>query len=113
MRLLVAVLRDGESICLLRQREHDTDDAVAMGQDIAPGLVARPAGRPSRTEPAAPDGAARGRRHGGAGRQRVALLAAMASTAERASANVRDLDDLSPSGTCPTTSLQLSAGARK
>jgi hypothetical protein len=39
VRLLVAVLRDGESTCLLRQREHDTDDRVAMGQDIAPGLV--------------------------------------------------------------------------
>ena len=39
MRLLVAVLRDGESTCLLRQREHDSDDRVAMGRDIAPGLV--------------------------------------------------------------------------
>ena len=39
VRLLVAVLRDGESTCLLRQREHDTDDKVAMGSDIAPGLV--------------------------------------------------------------------------
>lgn len=39
MRLLVAVLRSGESVCLLRQREHDSDDAVAIGQDIAPGLV--------------------------------------------------------------------------
>ena len=40
VRLLVAVLRDGSSICLLRQREHDSDDAVATGNDIAPGLVA-------------------------------------------------------------------------
>lgn len=40
VRLLVAVLRDGSSICLLRQREHDSDDAVATGKDIAPGLVA-------------------------------------------------------------------------
>lgn len=39
VRLLVAVLRDGESICLLRQRSHDADDQVAVGRDIAPGLV--------------------------------------------------------------------------
>jgi hypothetical protein len=39
VRLLVAVLRDGSSISLLRQREHDSDDAVAVGRDIAPGLV--------------------------------------------------------------------------
>jgi len=39
VRLLVAVLRDGESTCLLRQRDHDTDDKVAAGADIAPGLV--------------------------------------------------------------------------
>lgn len=39
VRLLVAVLRDGASICLLRQRAHDSDNAVAMGKDIAPGLV--------------------------------------------------------------------------
>ena len=30
---------DGASICLLRQRDHDSDDAVATGKDIAPGLV--------------------------------------------------------------------------
>ena len=40
VRLLVAVLRDGGSICLLRQRANDSDDAVATGPDIAPGLVA-------------------------------------------------------------------------
>ncbi len=40
VRLLVAVLRSGASICLLRQRAHDTDDAVATGSDLAPGLVA-------------------------------------------------------------------------
>lgn len=40
VRLLAAVLRTGESVCLLRQRDHDSDDAVAIGQDIAPGLVA-------------------------------------------------------------------------
>jgi len=39
VRLLVAVLRDGEATCLLRQRDHDTDDKVASGSDIAPGLV--------------------------------------------------------------------------
>ncbi|KGN31384.1 hypothetical protein N798_08890 [Knoellia flava TL1] len=40
VRLLAAVTRDGRSICLLRQREHDSDDRVATGSDIAPGLVA-------------------------------------------------------------------------
>jgi hypothetical protein len=39
VRLLVAVLRDGESTCLLRQRDHDADDKVASGSDIAPALV--------------------------------------------------------------------------
>lgn len=39
VRLLVAVLRDGRSRCLLRQRDHDTDDDVATGEDLAPGLV--------------------------------------------------------------------------
>jgi hypothetical protein len=39
VRLLVAVLRAGESTCLLRQRDHDSDDKVAAGSDIAPGLV--------------------------------------------------------------------------
>lgn len=39
VRLFVAVLRDGESICLLRQRANDSDDKVAVGNDIAPGLV--------------------------------------------------------------------------
>jgi hypothetical protein len=39
VRLLVAVLRGGQSRCLLRQRAHDRDDQVALGDDIAPGLV--------------------------------------------------------------------------
>ncbi len=39
VRLLVAVLRDGPAVCLLRQRAHDRDDRVASGPDIAPGLV--------------------------------------------------------------------------
>ncbi len=40
VRLLVAVLRDGPAICLLRQREHDSDDRVATGPDLAPGVTA-------------------------------------------------------------------------
>lgn len=39
VRLLVAVTRGGDSVCLLRQRAHDADDAVAIGKDISPGLV--------------------------------------------------------------------------
>lgn len=39
VRLLVAVTRDGRSLCLLRQRAHDSDDQIAVGEDIAPGLV--------------------------------------------------------------------------
>lgn len=39
VRLLAACLRDGSRTCLLRQRDHDSDDAVAVGDDIAPGLT--------------------------------------------------------------------------
>lgn len=39
VRLVVAVTRDGAARCLLRQRAHDSDDRVALGDDIAPGLV--------------------------------------------------------------------------
>ncbi len=39
VRLLVAVTRDGSSRCLIRQRDHDSDDAVARGERLAPGLV--------------------------------------------------------------------------
>jgi len=39
VRLVVAVLRSGQSICLLRQRAHDSDDMVARGDNLAPGLV--------------------------------------------------------------------------
>lgn len=39
VRIVVAVVRSGASICLLRQREHDSDSSVAIGHDIAPGLV--------------------------------------------------------------------------
>ena len=38
VRLVAACLREGEEICLLRQRDHDSDDAVAIGHGIAPGL---------------------------------------------------------------------------
>ncbi|WP_460447046.1 PPA1309 family protein [Angustibacter aerolatus] len=40
VRLLVAVLRDGEHVCALRQRGHDEDGSVAVGPDLVPGLVA-------------------------------------------------------------------------
>lgn len=40
VRLMAGVTRDGASTCLLRQREHDADDQVAIGHDIAPGLLA-------------------------------------------------------------------------
>ena len=39
VRLLVAVTRDGAARCLLRQRDNDSDDRVALGDEIAPGLV--------------------------------------------------------------------------
>lgn len=39
VRLLAAVLRNGEQVTLLRQRAHDRDEDVAMGAQIAPGLV--------------------------------------------------------------------------
>ncbi len=39
VRILAAVIRGGESMCLLRQRRHDADESVAIGADIAPGLV--------------------------------------------------------------------------
>ncbi|MGL5909966.1 MAG: PPA1309 family protein [Phycicoccus sp.] len=39
VRLVVAVMRDGRSVCVLRQRDHDQDDRVATGEDLAPGLV--------------------------------------------------------------------------
>ena len=50
VRLLVAVTRDGSARCLLRQRDHDSDDRVALGDDIAPGPRARPAGDLQRPE---------------------------------------------------------------
>ena len=39
IRLVVAVTRDGRSQCLVRQRAHDSDDAVASGDRLAPGIV--------------------------------------------------------------------------
>lgn len=39
VRLVVAVHRDGQARCLLRQRSNDHDHQVAAGEDIAPGLV--------------------------------------------------------------------------
>jgi hypothetical protein len=39
IRLVVAVTRAGASVCLLRQRDHDRDDRVASGPDLAPGIV--------------------------------------------------------------------------
>ena len=40
VRLLAAGHRDGRRLCLLRQRAHDSDDLVATGPDLAPGLLA-------------------------------------------------------------------------
>ncbi|PWD50310.1 hypothetical protein C8046_06200 [Serinibacter arcticus] len=39
VRIAVGVLRSGESWCALRSRAHDTDDQVAGGTDLVPGLV--------------------------------------------------------------------------
>ena len=84
---LVAVLRDGESTCLLRQREHDSDDRVAIGPRHRPRARARAQRHPAGLSPLATP---RPRRCTGAACRPGA--AAMASTAERASANVDDLD---------------------
>jgi len=39
VRLAVGVLRGGPSWCAVRQRAHDSDDAVGQGADVVPGLV--------------------------------------------------------------------------
>lgn len=39
VRMVVGVLRSGESWCVLRARSHDSDDAVAGSPDAVPGLV--------------------------------------------------------------------------
>jgi hypothetical protein len=40
VRLAAAVLRDGTSGCAVRARDHDSDDRVAVGHHLVPGLVA-------------------------------------------------------------------------
>jgi sulfur carrier protein ThiS len=40
VRLAAAALRTGQHSCALRARDHDSDDQVAVGPDLAPGLVA-------------------------------------------------------------------------
>jgi len=39
VRIVVGVLRTGESWCALRTRSHDAANAVAGGRDLVPGLV--------------------------------------------------------------------------
>ena len=39
VRLAAAVLRDGTHACAVRARDHDSDDDVATGPDLVPGLV--------------------------------------------------------------------------
>jgi hypothetical protein len=39
VRLAAAVLRDGAHGCAVRARDHDSDDRVAVGCDLIPGLV--------------------------------------------------------------------------
>ena len=107
VRLLAAVLRDGRSVCLIRQRAHDADDAVATGSDLAPGTRGRPAGDLRRLSR---------QRRGYAGQQAGRFFGSPAeiwSSAALASSKVATLIAWRPSGTAPRTSSQLSAGARK
>jgi hypothetical protein len=39
VRLAAAILRDGTSGCAVRARDHDSDDRVAVGTDLVPGLI--------------------------------------------------------------------------
>lgn len=39
VRIVVGVLRSGESWCALRTRSHDSDDAVGGSRDAVPGLI--------------------------------------------------------------------------
>jgi hypothetical protein len=39
LRIAAAVLRDGTSGCAVRARDHDSDDRVATGTNLVPGLV--------------------------------------------------------------------------
>jgi hypothetical protein len=40
LRLAAAVLRKGGQACAIRARDHDSDDRVAVGPDLIPGLAA-------------------------------------------------------------------------
>lgn len=40
LRLAAGVLRDGGQACAVRARDHDSDDRVAVGPDLIPGLAA-------------------------------------------------------------------------
>jgi len=40
VRIMAAVLRDGDQQCAIRQRGHDEAGSVAVGPDLVPGLVA-------------------------------------------------------------------------
>ena len=39
IRMVVGVLRSGESWCALRSRAHDDDASVYQGEQLVPGLV--------------------------------------------------------------------------
>ncbi|HET9656616.1 MAG TPA: PPA1309 family protein [Kineosporiaceae bacterium] len=39
LRLAAGVLRDGGRMCAIRSRGHDSDDQVAVGPDLIPGLT--------------------------------------------------------------------------
>jgi hypothetical protein len=39
VRVAAAVLRDGSAMCALRQREHDSDELVAVAPELVPSLV--------------------------------------------------------------------------
>jgi hypothetical protein len=39
LRLAAGVLRGGEQVCAVRARDHDSDDRVAVGQDLVPALA--------------------------------------------------------------------------
>jgi hypothetical protein len=39
VRIAVGVLRTGEAHCVLRMRDHDSDDALLHGPGVVPGLV--------------------------------------------------------------------------
>lgn len=39
VRIVVGALRDGPAWCVVRHRDHDSDDKVGQGPDVVPGLV--------------------------------------------------------------------------